>query len=197
MGFHPNLLGPGRPGLYCIATGGSVGFSYFDLIGQRWTQVRTFSAYSTYGNRKYTGAGIYVPGRDELLFGTGENDQDMIVIKAGDADNQNPELRGAPIKILGGAFNRNGAHMILDPRSNSTVMLLERKGNRVWTSSNGGLSWSQAGFTHPFWSSSAANALKHDQDEGSWTPCSISRYGVVMGLYSNQGGGGSIMWKPG
>ena len=196
MGFHPNLIGSGRPGLFCWATGGQAGFAYFDLVNQSWTQVTTFGS-GPYFNRKYAGGGLYIPGRDEMIFGTGENHQDCLIVKGGDAGNRSPELRSAPLRILGGAFNRNGAHMILDPRSDDTVMLLERKGSGVWTSSNGGQSWRRESFSHPFWSSSDAGSLRHPQDEGSWTPCSISRYGVVMGLYSDQNGGGSIMWRPG
>ena len=93
------------------------------------------------------------------------------------------------------------AHMLLDPRdaTQSTIMLLERAGNRVWTCSDplaGAGAWTLESWGHPFWDENPYHG-QSASEEGSWTCCSIPRYGVVMALASNQSGGGTMLWRPG
>lgn len=192
---HPNLFGNGRAGLATFGTGSGAGYSAFEFATQEWRLVNDYSFYSSpYADSRYAGNGIYLPDLDEAILGTGSQHRRSTVIKAGDAFNPNPEQRTAPINITGGAFGRNGAHMIVDPRNpGSGTMLLERRGSRVWSSNNAGRSWVQESFSHPFWNN---NPYKDPNDEGSWTPASIGEYGVILGMSSYVAPGGSLLWRP-
>ncbi len=197
--YHPNLMGPGRPGLFAYS---SVRFAWFDKLNQTWTQGANFGLGPPYGNRNHNSS-LYIPGHDVVFFGSGRDvSLDGIVIPAGygSAPSATPQLVPLPISVQSDI--NAGAHMLIDPRDSRTVMLLERRGNRVWTNNDVpgttlASQWTLEAFTHPCWD----NLPVSSGDGGSWTPASIPRYGVVWCAASNGGGGsgngGSILWKPG
>lgn len=196
IGYHPNLMGPGRPGLFCYDV---IGFAWWDKLNNTWTEGANFSLGNVYGDRNGS-VSLYVPGHDILLFGSGKRDgqnwtQQGIVIPAGYGANPDatPDLVNLPISVETG-LAEDAAHMLIDPRDSRVIMLLER-GNlsRVWTSDDAGANWTLESFTHPFWD----NLPVDTDDAGSWTPCSIPRYGVILGMASNVGSGGTMMWRPG
>lgn len=204
--FHPNLLGPGRPGIYC--SGNDV-LSYFDVSAQTWTMVVGDILYHpTYGGDGSGGwrhnSSLYVPGLDLALFGSGERgyiggEPHCLIIEAGGADNPEPPVRSLPVAVDNLASGVS-ANMLLDPTdpSRSTIMLLERGGNRVWTSDDprsGAQSWTLQPYTHPLWTDNPYRIGDSDH-AGSWTCCSLPRYGVVLGM-GTQNGGGTVMWRPG
>ena len=195
MGYHPNLLGPGRPGIFCF---GTTDFSYWDKNNDEWVYVRYFGVGAPYGKRR-NNTSLYVPGRDILVFGSGKyQSQQAMIIPAGYNGNGTPQLEDLPIRVE--SDSGGGAHMLIDPRDDGTIMLLERQGNRVWTNSQGaaGSAWRLESYTHPFWSQLPVNS----NDAGSWTCCAIPRHGVVLGMASHgsassDGQNGTIMWRPG
>jgi hypothetical protein len=205
--YHPNLLGPGRPGIYCF---GNQGLSYYDVVNDSWTQVRNDIQYdATYGKGNGWGGNqsLYVPGLDIALWGSGANGFESsvpqgLVITSGGADDTTPTTFDMPAPITQSSNNSSANEscmMILDPTdpTQKTVMLLERWGNKVYTSNNptGGLgAWTEETWTHPFGADN--NPYQDETTAGSWTCCSIPRYGVVLGFMS-QDGAGTILWKPG
>ena len=199
IGYHPNLMGPGRPGIYGV---GALQYSYFDVLNQVW--VEAVDTTGTYTGR-HVATSVYVPGKDILMFTDGnKGDAKYLIIRAGDADNPTPELIDGPFSIK----HMNGAQVLVDPRDDGTIMLLECAnphppeqpggGHRVWTSSDEGQTWNLEPFYHPF-----ANATRFPYvgvtAGGTWTTCSIPRYngGVVLGMASERLGGGTMLWKPG
>ena len=198
--YHPNLRGPGQPGVFVWGTGQ---FSIWDKSNDEWIQVATFSPSDTaYGDRN-TNVSLYVPGHDIALFGSSRNGSQVatIIPASYNTNDSTPRQESLPIEVSGGASN-SSAHLLLDPRDNGTIMLLERGGDRVWTNAEGGLgsAWQLESYRHPFWDNLPVN--RSAPNFGSWTPCSIPRYGVVLGLAShdsasNNGEGGTIMWRPG
>jgi len=205
--FHPNLLGPGQPGIYCFSNGA---LSYFDVTKETWTLVRDDVQYDrTYGGNRDNGwkhnSSLYIPGLDLAMFGSGSNgiiggNPHGLFIRAGDADNYSPPVARMPVRVGNEEPGFNSYQMLLDPTdpTQSTVMLLERSGGRVYTSNDplsGISSWTLQPYQHPFWNNNPYRS-SISGEEGSWTCCSISRYGVVLGMGTHSGGG-TIMWKPG
>lgn len=188
IGYHPNLLGPGRPGIYGVAVEQHV---FFDKVNQEWgrTNVPNSNPYRT----RHFCPSVYVPGRDILLFGDGAADNSQyMIIRAGDIDNAAPAIRRGPITIRGNTGNHG--KLLIDPRNDGVIMILEAIGGRVWTSDDAGESWTLESYDHPFWNS---NPYKLSADAGSWTCASIPRYGCVIAMSSYEGAGGSMLWRPG
>lgn len=209
LGYHPNLFGTNQAGVFCYSCDG---FSAYHLKYQEWVDLSSNYSFtslynSTYGNRKYNGGTVFLPGRNELFFGTGRDDNGvgaqstsnflkLTVVKGGNPPTV--ELRDVPVSVNTNVNTQEGYFMIRDPRDDSTLMLLERTGDRVLTNNNGATgSWvdetAQNGLRHPFWNQ---NPYKYDIDGGTWTPCSIDKYGIVMGLSTYRNGGGTLIWKP-
>lgn len=190
MCYHPNLLGPGRPGIYCFGDS----LAYFDVASQTWTQVRSGMQYTPYWGRQNTT--LYVPGLDLIVYGTSkDNDFNGMVVRSGDADNQNPTVITFPAYVTNAESRANSYHMLLDPTdpTKSTIMLLQRDGGNVYTSNNPiAGSWALQPYQHPIYN----NNPYTNGDRGATTVCSIPRYGVVLGMGSHSGGG-TIMWRPG
>lgn len=190
LGYHPNLLGAGRPGIFCW---GTTDFSYWDKSNNTWTHVDSFGLSAPYGNRNQN-TSLYVPGRDVLIFGSSINQsQQALIVPASYSGNRTPKLENLPIRIHN--HTSGAAHLLIDPRDSGRIMLLERDGSRVWTNAEAGAgsSWALESFTHPFWGSLPVAS----NDAGSWTPCSIPRHGVVLGMASNVLPGKTVMWRPG
>jgi hypothetical protein len=121
----------------------------------------------------------------------------LTLIPGGYGATLDPAPRQVPAPFSVGTGNsNNAAHLLIDPRDDSTVMLLERGGGRVWTNPDIRTQpFRLESFTHPFWDN-----LHIDGMPGRWTPCSIPRYGVVMGLSSygaDATGFERILWRPG
>lgn len=206
--YHPNLLGPGRPGIYCFSNSA---LSYFDVNNQSWTLIRDDIQYNgTYGGRNENGwkhnCSLYIPGLDLAMFGSGENgviggNPHGLFIPAGDADNRTPPVARMPVFVNNLEDGANSYNMLLDPTdpTRSTVMLLERRGGNVYTSNDplsGINSWTLQPYRHPFWTDNPYRYRGDNVHDGSWTCCSIPRYGVVLGMGTHSGGG-TLMWKPG
>lgn len=206
--YHPNLLGPGLPGLFCWDTNQ---FSYFDFQNQSWTSVRTGIRYvDPYGGTSYNSwrltQSIYVPGLDIAMYGSGDTgfvggNPQCLVIEAGSGGDQNHSTYDMPEQVCSDDYTTGTYDMILDPRDPtlSTIMLLEKNGGTVYTCSDPtqGLSgWTQESFTHPFWNNNPYRSTVTNQRH-SWTACSIPKYGVILGMGSYGDGGGSVLWKPG
>jgi hypothetical protein len=192
--YHPNLLGPGRPGIWCW--GNTI--AYYDVVNETWTPV---------GDGRYTGQwsrhnlGMYVPGLDLIIYGCG---QDIgiqgFIVTSDTRDNNVLTSIYMPGRVENGS-NDNSYHMLLDPTDPtlSTIMLLHRTAGTVWTCNDplaGASAWTQQPWQHPFFNNNPYRDFSTN-DEGSTTPCSIPRYGVVAAFSSNQLGGGNLLWRPG
>lgn len=188
LGFHPNLLGVNKPGLYGM---GVERHSYFDVGNNVWVDTGVPNS-SPYRIRTQTQS-VYVPGLDILVFGDGEiGDRRYTVIRADDAGNTAPDQYTGPIRIVG--LTSNTGKMMIDPRNDSRLMILDSQSGDVWISDDGAQTWELQSFTHPFWTN---NPYRAPTEAGGWTCCSIPRYGVVMGMGSHESPGGSMLWRPG
>lgn len=189
IGFHPNLLGSGKPGIYGVAVEQHV---YYDKRNETWVKnsVSNSDPYRT----RHGCPSIYVPGRDILVFGDGNAaNSDYMIIYADDIDNASPEIKAGPITVRGTTGNHG--KFVIDPRDDSVIMLLEATGNRVWTSRDGAQTWRLESYEHPFWDEGLSRTFANSQDGGSWTCCSIPRFGCVVGLYTYNPA--TILWRPG
>jgi hypothetical protein len=203
--IHPHLFGPGRKGLFCF---GVDRVSAYNLIDGTWTHLGDPG--SPYKLRRNS-ATLYIPGQESILIG-GSKDADT----EGDLNFGWPKGAqnalgaalptqftgiGLPLVIAGGA-GLEYCHVCIDPTNNRNAMLLERTGSqRVYISSDGGATWTLQPYTHPFWTEFTSRSWNNSGDGGSYTVCSIPRYGVILGMSSDDGGGpGSghcILWRPG
>jgi len=201
--FNPNLFGSGRPGVFCFGWGQWAAWNELD---DTWVEGADVG-YSQWGSFRQ-GSTLYVPGLGLMLCGSGDKPGSPYLIGVEDGDTTGTATR-ATASVPGqgvGNFSpsSNTYMMLLDPRDRTqkTVMLLQRDGGNVYTS-NDPMSgnWTlETGFEHPFYDN---NPYRDNgvYDEGSWTCCSLPRYGCVLGLSSNgqNGGGrfGTLLWRPG
>ena len=183
--YHPNLMGPGRPGLY---VGASFRPAYFDITNQTWAEVSAPAGFAR-------DPGFYIPGRDIVIAGHATIANQACIIRAGEYDDTTPDQFTTPIRIDTQGLSDFGK-IVVHPNDDSVILLLQAKGNNVWSSVNDGQTWvdetATSGMTHPFWDNFTH---RHPTDAGGWTAFEIERYGVIMALGSHNGGG-SMLWKP-
>jgi hypothetical protein len=196
IGYHPNLFGSEDPGILVF---GVTTLSAWRKSTNSWLSLATYgSSSSQYFNRR-SAPSVYIPGYDRLIMGTGvANTQECLLLDAGsggEVATGSLEFEGAPTRIVGTASQSNDSQLSIDPRDDSTVILLESSGDRVWTNATGGTEdgWRLEPFAHPFWQNLPVNP----NDYGSWTCGAIPEYGIMWGLASYADGGGSILWRPG
>ena len=197
LGWHPNLFGPGKPGLY--------GHNAFYGLAwnpetDSWSRCRTTSWPSGSAYRdKNNGQAIYMPESDRLvLFGRNKTtgNEESFYIDAGAglssdviADGLAGELPETPITVRGsGNFNVHG-HIVQSPTNRNHVYCLQEHGTpNVWKSTDGANTWVLKGYTHPF------NAMSGEADE--WTVGTIHNYRCIVAMSSDSAGGETVLWKP-
>lgn len=197
MGWHPNLFGPGNPGLFIWAV-----FRFFAYnLSTRTFSVMSpsdFSGSGPYWNRP-NGQALYVPETDQLICFAKDsgNGHPAILVDAGAGASSDVLTDGfvrtasqPPIQVFGGGGTSNHGHVVNHPNNANRLLLLDEHGtSRVWESSDKGQSWQLQSYTHPF-------QEMHNRSSGEYTVGIISEYGVVIGMTSNENGGETILWKP-
>jgi hypothetical protein len=194
LGFHPNLFGPGNPGIVVTSKGGG-GVSHHNIKEGTWTKV-----FGWFDPPYYGGNAVYDPINDVLICPEGSEELKgrcrVWPAGSGGTTNYTDYTNGPPIAVRG----TTAAHgkSLLHPVSQKPMILEASGSERVWTTSDGGQTWDLESYTHPFWTQGIAQNWATAADNGSYTVCSIPRYGVVMALYSEPGNatGHSILWRP-
>lgn len=198
MGWHPNLFGPGRPGILIWAV---FRFFGFDLTTGQYSVLTpsNFSSNGPYWNRG-PGQALYLPARDQLIcFARDEGNGDPAVIVDAGAGNSSDVVGDGfvrttsepPIPVFGGGGTNNHGHVVHHPDDPNRLLLLDEHGSsRVWESIDFGNSWQRQSYTHPF-------QQMQNWSVGEYTVGTIARYGVIVGMTSDDGGGETVLWRPG
>lgn len=197
MGWHPNLFGPGKPGIFIWAV---FRFFAYNPATQKFSVLNpsNFSSSSIYYNRS-TGQALYLPETDQLIcFAQNEgNGHPAILVNAGAgnssdviSENLVTPTTAPPIQVYGGGGTTNHGHVVHHPNNPNRLLLLDEHGSsRVWESVDFGRSWQLRSYSHPF-------QQMNNWSPGEYTVGTVSDYGVVVGLTSNSDGGEAVMWKP-
>lgn len=195
--FHPNLFGPGQPGMFYWDT---FYLSAFNLTTQTWVSLYPGSTPSDSAYRaRSTGHGVYLPGTDQVVMYAGGNDlaeQPGLVVEAGAGLSEDAVADGLisltpvdpPVEIRGSGADNPQGHLLNDPNNLDRMLILEEEGSaRVWSSTDQGGSWTLEDYIHPF-----------DTLEGpdEFNCGEIEAYGVIVGMKSNFNGGDSMLWRP-
>lgn len=191
MAWHPNLFGSGD--------GGIAVFSNDRVVGWRkstdsWSDIWVFGGNQSYSNLR-NGSGIYLPGSDEVILGTGVDANTLLYVEAGSGGSPGRAgVRGTtPVPVSGRVSTGNSA-ILVDPTNSDRVLMTENAtGRRVWASNNGGADWSQSNGNHPFAGLAGAG-------NNGFVVCSIAKYGVIAGLTSRTSQTVTPtfrVWKPG
>ena len=197
MGWHPNLFGPGEPGIFIWAV---FRFFAYNLSTQSFSVLTpsNFSSSSPYYDRK-NGQALYLPGSDQLICFADDrgNGHSAVIVEAGAGNSSNVVSAGLvsttsapPILVYGGGGTANHGHVVHHPNDANRLLLLDEHGSsRVWQSTNSGASWQQQSYTHPF-------QAMNNWSAGEYTVGTIAPYGVIVGMTSNSSGGETVLWKP-
>ena len=197
MGWHPNLFGAGKPGLFIWAV---FRFFGYDLTTHTFSVLSSdkFPSGSPYRNRK-TGQAVYLPGPDQLLcFGqANEVGHPALLVKAGAGSSSDvfgdqlvTPTSAPPIEVYGGGADDNHGHVVNHPDDPNRLLLLDESGtSRVWQSDDFGATWVLQSYEHPF-------QEMHNWSSGEYTAGSVP-CGVVVGMTSDGNGGETVLWKPG
>ncbi|MEX2123351.1 MAG: hypothetical protein WD795_05630 [Woeseia sp.] len=198
MGWHPNLFGPGKPGIFIWAV---FRFFAYNLATQEFSVLNpnNFSSSSPFWNRS-TGQALFLPGTDQLIcFAQNEgNGHPAILVDAGAGNSSDIITDGfvtttsaPPIQVYGGGGDSNHGHVVNHPNNANRLLLLEEHGtSRVWESADYGATWNLQAYRHPF-------QAMNNWSAGEFTVGTISQYGIVVGIASNSEGGENVIWKPG
>ena len=189
MAVHPNLFGPGDKG---IAVAGCVYIWGYRMATNTWDTLSSNFYRTEVRGGATGGAGWYIASADVAVVGGsdgvgGHNPMWQVPAGSGGTHPANADYGDpTPIRISGSSGTGCGKQ-IIDPNNWDRLLILEVGGaSRVWASEDQGQSWTLQGFTHP---------LGDLNDTwNSWTACSITGYGVIIGLRSS-GGFLARMWK--
>jgi hypothetical protein len=195
--YHPNLFGNGHPGILVLH---AFRFFWYDIEQDRWTYNDEIYGNNLYWQR-WNGTSVYLADRDEAVIFAEKNDgpeNNAIVVKAGAATQSTPVTSGYivarannPVRIEGVGLGERHGVVTLHPRDRDRILILEQNGTaQVWESTDGAASWSlRNGWSHPFDNLPTL-------DPGEWTIGNIPMYGVIIGMSSNESGGGTRLWSP-
>lgn len=197
LAFHPNLFGPGIPGIFIW---GGNNFYAFNLTSNTLVNIGPNPGGPTNSTtaRIKNGTGDYCAARDSVVCGGKDNnssvDRKPIVEALAGAGNSSDCLAEGTVVYKGEApvviYGSNSTHgkLIADPGDPTKILVLEGFGTaRVWESADGGATWTENG-THPF------EAELSPTDGGHFM---IGRaYDVIIGMSSGSGGGDALIWKP-
>ena len=205
MGYHPNLFGPGKPGILCWAVFRA--FAYNPKT-DNWSVLNpsNFSGGSPYIDRRQ-GDAFYIQATDQLVIfaGQGGASSDVaIVVEAGAGASNDIFTDGLvstssspplPIQGLGGTANQG--IIVKHPSEPDVLLCLEEHGTaRVWRSDNYGATWALQGGTHPFDSNASPSMPTNEGEAGGFTCGTIWTHGVIIGITSNSSGMHPRLWKP-
>ena len=170
--FHPNLFGPGEPGLL---RDGRRGARAWNKASNSWSDIIVSHEAASQG-----ACSFYSEKDDVAYFGGGATTLGLYRLSPGPTVETLGDL---PLPCFASSSAAFG-HLHPDPRNRSGILyFLDRTqnvGNRVWKSTNGGESFSLMPYTHPF-ESIAGNSI-----------AVIPEYEVMWQV----GERGTMLWKP-
>ena len=190
MAWHPNLYGGGDGGLAI--------FSNDRILGWRkstdsWHDIWVFGGKERYSNMR-NGSGIYIPGRDEVILGTGRDGNTLLYVKAGSSGRPGDAgVRGQTPIVISGYDAASAGAVLAHPSDSSRILLLANNtGSKVWDSKDGGLTWRLTTWSHPFGTMKGSSGSANVR-------CTIAPHGLIAGLTSrsNQSVGPTFrLWRP-
>jgi hypothetical protein len=161
LAWHPNLFGPGD--------GGLVMGTRKDIRAWRKqfdTWHTTTITGGTYFNNDSSGGALYVPDIDTAFIGSG-NEGVLYSIPAGSGGSMSTITKRGPTpegrKVRGSDWNVSDTlRLVIDPRDTSRLMVLEvLSGERVWTSTDLGDTWTTDATTHGLGDCEPGRAMWH------------------------------------
>lgn len=201
MGYHPNLFGPGKPGLLVTMNRWFLGYN---LTTEKWHSPLNSSGPMGEGNPlAYCshGQGWYFPGRDELLLTSrshentvnGINTNYAVGVGAGlETDLQvgsGVDMREQPPRPISGLADTAKCYAAFHPSQPDVLLAFPADNDEVWyTADAAETPWIKAPFTHPFASELGTGA--------QYNVGSIPQHGVVAGCASTADNTRFVFWKP-
>jgi len=199
--IHPNCFGLNDKGLVVGSEAFIWGYRFAD---NTWYKLSSdFSGISGVwaGARGNGGGGVYCPGADVAVVGFGNTQPSNAPgpawkVPAGTgAGNRTTATYGqVPMPFECASGNASTQGKVLQHPSNREVLLALQNGTgEVYQSTNYGVTWTDAGYNHPFAIGNWGLA------SGSWvyTCCTVHGKDVILGLRSAGAGFSVRMWKPG
>jgi hypothetical protein len=209
FGWHPNLFGPGLPGLFVL---GKIGRAFaWNPATDTWHCVQQGATFSYPIRGRNNGMARYIPATDQLvIFGqaSAASQERTIWVEAGIGNSTNAEAEGyisagstaPPVIISGKGGSTNLGNVINHPEDPNRLLLIERNGaGRVHDSTDYGETWVQRtsgshpdSFTHDFDSMDSASTTT------AFTVGTLPLQKCVIAITSSLGGSGEVrIWKPG
>ena len=163
LAYHPNLFAAGDPGIFIWEGDNYYCYRLRDNSMHNVGPTEGSGGASGNTSRCRNGTGDYVPGRDSVVCGakgweTGSPRKPVIEVHAGAGNSTDAAAEGtivyhgeAPAVIYGAGGGTTHCKLVAHPYDTSRALLLEGYGaDRVWSSSNGGESWTLVSYKHPF-----------------------------------------------
>jgi len=206
FGWHPNLFGPGLPGLWAMSHSGQQ-FAY-NPATNLWKLCQTDTPANPI-KRRNNGQTVYIPETYQLaIFGQhSDGDDPTMWLDAGGGSATNVVAEGyltvssnqPPCIISGKGSGVAFGQVVNHPDNPNRLLLIQRdNGGAVYDSTDYGNTWVlRTSGSHP-------NRYKHDFDSmdsasstTAFTCGSLPLQRCVMAISSSGGGGEIRIWKPG
>jgi hypothetical protein len=177
MAYHPNLFGQGEGGLVLCTRSKILAWR---RSNDSWSTIKSLSG----GEANFAGgSGIYLPGFDAVLIGTGDGGPLWRLGAGSGGATGTPINLGRPPRNIAGVGQATASKLIQDPNDDSNLLLLEYNGTqKVWTSTDGGDNWTEESYQHGF-----------DFGSAEFIVTPVTPYGVCWAITSHFG---SRLWKP-
>lgn len=183
MGWHPHLFG--------TDDGGVVVNAVTALVAWRRSTNSWVALQTGLGDPGYNGgSGAYNSVSGKLWVGTGNGSPGpartrVVATGGGGTAGAVTSPGNPPLLIYGGGDGDSTNKVIPHPYTAGKLLLLASNSSAVYQSTNDGSSWSDAGYTHPFFIGG----------NNQWTCGPIPSYSVIYGLASRSSGWVRL-WKP-
>jgi hypothetical protein len=187
FGWHPNLYGPGKPGLFVLShdTAGA-----WNPRTDTWSEIGIFPG-APYRDRT-GGMAVYMANSDRLvIFSNGT----PIWIEAG-AGSSSDIVTDGLISLSGGTMpvsingKKGDGHAMMHPTDYTKMIIVDGSSTNWYESSDDGANWSLGSGGHGFYPMPNAT-------DNEFIATSIPEYGVCIGVSSNFTTAGTVkLWKP-
>jgi hypothetical protein len=203
LAYHPNLFGEGDGGILINDTNyinawRKSNSTWYSIDGPKG------SGHPAFGPRG-GGDSAYISSTDSVVFGTGHIGSSVSgpLVRVGAGSGGSPGtveyLTAAyppdQVRSIGGSST--AGRVVLDPTNPARLLYLEVSdtGEAVFESLDGGTSWQNAGFAHPF--RTGLTKPSGTDTYHMWTCGTLPEYEVIWGMTGVSSGTRSLLWRPG